>query len=210
MAGTGPGGRLRDATMRPPHAALGRAVEFLLEAPEFQRIAFGQIARLLIGCIGRGSYMFIVDEGQRIQGFCGWAMVSRDSAEAWLRDNRDLTQQDDARPRDVCAVNLWKAARPEVNSAMIGALAPAPAGRNAAGGGAAILSRRTHPADPHAGRPPPAAPRRPRRRTGRGRRGRATACPRAGGLTAPPPGARGSGGTPSGRDRRNCAAFPFG
>ncbi|RMH52748.1 MAG: toxin-activating lysine-acyltransferase [Alphaproteobacteria bacterium] len=122
MAGTGPGGRLRDATMRPPHAALGRAVEFLLEAPEFQRIAFGQIARLLIGCIGRGSYMFIVDEGQRIQGFCGWAMVSRDSAEAWLRDNRDLTQQDDARPRDVCAVNLWKAARPEVNSAMIGAL----------------------------------------------------------------------------------------
>jgi len=67
--------------------ALGLAVNHLMTKPAFARQAFGDWARILVGQINRKHCCFAAD-GKAVQGFAGWALVSRENAEAWVEGRR--------------------------------------------------------------------------------------------------------------------------
>ncbi|PJN92583.1 hypothetical protein CNY89_28435, partial [Amaricoccus sp. HAR-UPW-R2A-40] len=49
------------------------AAEDWLTIPNFARLPFGQIARLIAGQINRRQYFFVVDAAETMVGYCGWA-----------------------------------------------------------------------------------------------------------------------------------------
>jgi hemolysin-activating ACP:hemolysin acyltransferase len=77
-----------------PAAALGMAANYMMSKPAFARQPFGQWTGVLVGQINRGHYYFVVDGSQRVRGFLGWALATRDNAEAWVQGRRDLALLD--------------------------------------------------------------------------------------------------------------------
>ena len=67
-----------------PYLALGLAVNHLMTKPAFAALRFGEWSRILVGQINRKHYYFVVDAKNQVQGFLGWAVTSKDKAEAWL------------------------------------------------------------------------------------------------------------------------------
>lgn len=102
-----------DATLRifkpaNPAAALGLAVSHLMVKPAFANLKFGDWSRILVGQINRGHYCFAVDEKNAVQGFMGWALATRDKAEAWVEGRRALTFEDSC-AGDCMVINAWSA-----------------------------------------------------------------------------------------------------
>lgn len=67
-----------------PHVALGLAVTHLMVKSVYANLRFGDWSRILVGQINRRHYCFALYEHNQVQGFLGWALSTRDKAEAWL------------------------------------------------------------------------------------------------------------------------------
>jgi hypothetical protein len=67
-----------------PYVALGLAVSYLMTKPAFAALRFGEWSRILVGQINRKHFYFVVDGKNQVQGFLGWAVTSKDKAEAWV------------------------------------------------------------------------------------------------------------------------------
>jgi hypothetical protein len=91
-----------------PSAALGLAVSHLMVKPAFANLKFGDWSRILVGQINRGHYRFAIDAENRVQGFMGWALASREHAEAWVEGRRGLSFED-SRDGDCIVFNAWSA-----------------------------------------------------------------------------------------------------
>lgn len=101
-------GGLRLFRPHSPANALGLAVNFLMNKPAFAQLRFGEWSRILVGQINRGHYCFVVDDKGRVQGFVGWALASRENAEAWVEGHRGLTY-DDSKDGECLVFNAWAA-----------------------------------------------------------------------------------------------------
>lgn len=98
---------LRAVRPRDNRQALGIAVSYFMTDPVFARLPFGQWSRVLVGQINRGHYLFAM-EGERVVGFVGWALTTKEKAEAWLTENRDVGFAD-SMAGEVVLINGWKA-----------------------------------------------------------------------------------------------------
>ena len=103
-----------------PSAAVGTAVRFMMGEQAFARLAFGDWARVLDGQVTRGHYGFVLDADHQVQGFLGWALATREKAEAWA-DGAALTDED-CREGDCLIVNAWVEKSPAVHRFMMGAV----------------------------------------------------------------------------------------
>lgn len=99
--------RLRLFRPGKPALALGLAVNHLMTKPAFARLRFGEWSKILVGQINRGHYVFAVDGHDRIQGFVGWALATREQAEAWA-EGRPLSYQDSL-AGECLLFNAWSA-----------------------------------------------------------------------------------------------------
>ncbi|HEV8679980.1 MAG TPA: hypothetical protein VGQ90_11435, partial [Stellaceae bacterium] len=113
-----PAGELR--LVRPDNAivALGLAVSYLMTKPAFARLPFGEWSRILVGQINRGHYCFVGDGSRQIQGFAGWALATREKAEAWVEGRRGLTY-DDSKEGECLVFNAWVANNFRVHRFMV-------------------------------------------------------------------------------------------
>lgn len=96
--------------------ALGLAVEHLMTKPAFARLPFGHWSRILAGHIRRGEYFFVIGE-KRVVGFCGWAMVSEELAEAWITGG-SVAMAEGGDAGDIAVVNAWSAETPQAHSVL--------------------------------------------------------------------------------------------
>ena len=94
-----------------PYVALGLAVSHLMAKPAFSNLRFGDWSRVLVGQINRKHYDFAIDEQKQVQGFVGWALATKDNAEAWLAGRRALSYED-SRDGDCVIINVWAASSP--------------------------------------------------------------------------------------------------
>lgn len=91
-----------------PEYALGLAVNHLMTKPAFANLRFGDWSRVLVGQINRRHYAFAIDSQRRIMGFAGWALTSREKAEAWVEGVRPLSYQDSL-AGECLVFNCWSA-----------------------------------------------------------------------------------------------------
>jgi len=101
-----------------PYMALGLAVNHLMTKPAFANLRFGDWSRILTGQINRKHYYFAVDSKNQIQGFMGWAVTSKEKAEAWV-EGRGPVSFADSRDGDCLIFNAWAANTPEVNRFLV-------------------------------------------------------------------------------------------
>jgi len=101
---------------RPDNAyvALGLAVNHLMTKPAFANCKFGDWSRILVGQINRKHFWFAVDDKNQIVGFMGWALTTKDKAEAWVEGRAGLAY-DDAKDGDCVVFNAWAANNLKVN-----------------------------------------------------------------------------------------------
>ena len=97
-----------------PATALGLAVSHLMTKPAFANLRFGDWSRILVGQINRGHYRLVIDGNNEMQGFIGWALTSREKAEAWVEGRRGLTY-DESLHGDCVVINGWSANSNKVN-----------------------------------------------------------------------------------------------
>lgn len=101
-----------------PQFALGLAVNHLMTKPAFANLQFGDWSRILVGQINRRHYAFAIDKKKHVVGFAGWALTTRDKAEAWVENKRALTYQDSVEGE--CLVfNCWSAENFHVHRFMV-------------------------------------------------------------------------------------------
>ena len=112
---------------RDPRVSLGMAVNYLITDPVFARLPFGQWSRVLVGQINRRHFLFAI-EGTKVVGFVGWALTTKDKAEAWLTGNRDL-EFADSRAGEIVLINAWKASSHTATRFLIDALRPVVRGK---------------------------------------------------------------------------------
>jgi hemolysin-activating ACP:hemolysin acyltransferase len=101
-----------------PQFALGLAVSHLMTKPAFANLKFGEWSRILVGQINRRHYAFAVDSGRRVVGFAGWALTTRDKAEAWVEGRRPLTYEDSL-AGECLLFNCWSADNFRVHRFMV-------------------------------------------------------------------------------------------
>jgi hemolysin-activating ACP:hemolysin acyltransferase len=101
-----------------PAMALGLAVNHLMTKPAFANLRFGEWSRILVGQINRGHYCFAVDGRNKIVGFAGWALTSRDKAEAWVEGRRGLSYEDSL-TGECLVFNAWSADNLRVHRFMV-------------------------------------------------------------------------------------------
>jgi hemolysin-activating ACP:hemolysin acyltransferase len=90
------------------------AVNHLMTKPAFANLRFGDWSRILVGQINRQHYCFTVDGNNQIQGFIGWAVTSKEKAEAWLEGRGGLSFEDSL-DGDCLVFNAWAASTGKVN-----------------------------------------------------------------------------------------------
>jgi hemolysin-activating ACP:hemolysin acyltransferase len=107
-------------TCRPdnPAVALGLAVNYLMSKPAFANLRFGDWSRILVGQINRSHYCFVIDGQLRVQGFAGWALTTREKAEAWIEGQSGLGFED-SRAGDCVVFNAWSANSRKVHRYMV-------------------------------------------------------------------------------------------
>jgi hemolysin-activating ACP:hemolysin acyltransferase len=110
---------LRVARPDNPYAALGMAVNHLMTKPAFAALRFGDWARILVGQINRKHFLFAIDARNQVQGFMGWAITTRDKAEAWVEGHGGLSY-DDSHEGDCIIFNAWAANSGRVNRFLVG------------------------------------------------------------------------------------------
>jgi hemolysin-activating ACP:hemolysin acyltransferase len=101
-----------------PAVALGLAVNHLMTKPAFAQLSFGDWSRILVGQINRKHYCFVVDDKQQVQGFVGWALATREKAEAWVEGRRGLSYED-SKEGDCLVFNAWAANSTRVHRFMV-------------------------------------------------------------------------------------------
>jgi hemolysin-activating ACP:hemolysin acyltransferase len=101
-----------------PYVALGLAVSHLMTKPAFAHLRFGDWSRILTGQINRNHYYFAIDGKNQIQGFVGWALTSKENAEAWV-EGRGALSFADSREGDCVIINAWAASTPEANRFLV-------------------------------------------------------------------------------------------
>jgi hemolysin-activating ACP:hemolysin acyltransferase len=101
-----------------PYVALGLAVSHLMTKPAFAHLRFGDWSRILTGQINRKHYCFAIDGNNQIQGFMGWALASKEHAEAWV-EGRGALSSADSRDGDCVIFNAWTASTPEANRFLV-------------------------------------------------------------------------------------------
>jgi hemolysin-activating ACP:hemolysin acyltransferase len=111
---------LRAVRPKDTRQALGMAVSYFMTDPVFARLAFGQWSRVLVGQINRGHYLFAM-EGEKVVGFVGWALTTKEKAEAWLTENRDVGFAD-AMAGEIALINGWKASSPAAQRFLVDAV----------------------------------------------------------------------------------------
>jgi hemolysin-activating ACP:hemolysin acyltransferase len=97
-----------------PYVALGLAVSHLMTKPAFAKLRFGDWSRILTGQINRKHYCFAIDGNNQVQGFLGWALTSKEKAEAWV-EGRGAVSFGDSQDGDCVILNVWAASTPEAN-----------------------------------------------------------------------------------------------
>ena len=97
--------------------ALGLAVEHLMNKPAFARLPFGHWSRILTGQIRRGHYFFIVAP-KKVIGFCGWALGTKEEAEAWISGS-ELAAQVRGESGECIILNAWSADTPEAHRVLL-------------------------------------------------------------------------------------------
>ena len=102
-----------------PFVALGLAVNHLMTKPAFANLRFGDWSRILVGEINRKHYSFAVDSKNQIQGFMGWALTSKENAEAWV-EGRGALSFADSLDGDCVVFNAWAANTGKVNRFLLG------------------------------------------------------------------------------------------
>ena len=110
--------QLRVFRAKDPYMALGLAVSHLMTKPAFANLRFGDWSRILTGQINRKHYYFAVDSRNQIQGFMGWAVTSKEKAEAWV-EGRGAVSFADSQDGDCLIFNAWAANTPEVNRFLV-------------------------------------------------------------------------------------------
>jgi len=115
-AATGPASAAELRLLRPasPYLALGLAVSHLMTKPAFAHQRFGDWSRILVGQINRKHYYLAVDGANQIQGFLGWAVTTKDKAEAWVEGRAGLSYRDSS-AGDCIVFNAWSASTLKVN-----------------------------------------------------------------------------------------------
>jgi len=105
---------------RPDNAyvALGLAVNHLMTKPAFAQLRFGDWSRILVGQINRKHFLFAVDANNQIQGFLGWALTSKEKAEAWVEGRAGLSY-DDSLDGDCVVFNAFAASSTRVKRFMV-------------------------------------------------------------------------------------------
>jgi hemolysin-activating ACP:hemolysin acyltransferase len=93
--------------------ALGLAVEYLMNKPAFARLRFGDWSRVLTGQ-ARRSHCFFVCTDKKVFGFCGWAIMPEEAAEAWAAGDRNSLEAPGDKG-DCVVINAWAADTPEAN-----------------------------------------------------------------------------------------------
>ena len=89
-----------------PYVALGLAVSHLMTKPAFASLNFGEWSRILVGQVNRKHCCFVMDRKNEVQGFLGWALTSKDNAEAWVEGRQGLSHQD-SQDGDCIIFNAW-------------------------------------------------------------------------------------------------------
>lgn len=72
---------------------------------------------MLAGQVNRRHFLFAVEDG-RIVGFVGWALATREKAEAWLTQGIDLSFED-SKAGEMVLANAWKASSPAANRFLV-------------------------------------------------------------------------------------------
>lgn len=88
-------------------AALGLSVEYLSGKPAFAALPFGEWSQVLFHQVAREHYIFVIDGGQRIRGFLGWALAEETFAEAWATGRAGLVNE--GGEGDCVIINAWAA-----------------------------------------------------------------------------------------------------
>jgi len=99
-------GELRIVRPDNPYVALGLAVSHLMTKPAFAALNFGEWSKILVGQINRKHFCFVIDGKNQVQGFLGWALADKASAEAWVEGHQALSFQD-SRDGDCIIFNAW-------------------------------------------------------------------------------------------------------
>jgi hemolysin-activating ACP:hemolysin acyltransferase len=106
-----------------PQFSLGLAVNHLMTKPAFANLKFGEWSRILVGQINRRHYAFAIQPGaaepaRRVVGFAGWALTTRDKAEAWVEGRRPLSFEDSL-AGECLLFNCWSADNFRVHRFMV-------------------------------------------------------------------------------------------
>lgn len=100
-----------------PARALGLAVSYLMTKPAFARLQFGGWSRILVGQINRQHYVLAL-QNQKVVGFLGWAVTSRELAEQWASHGRSLSFEESA-SGDTIIINGWAADSTKITRALL-------------------------------------------------------------------------------------------
>lgn len=101
-----------------PYLALGLAVNHLMTKPAFAKLGFGEWSRILVGQINRKHFCFVVDAKNQVQGFLGWALATKEHAEAWYEGRGALSYQDSLQG-DCIVFNAWASSGAAVNRLLL-------------------------------------------------------------------------------------------
>ncbi|MCW2274717.1 hemolysin-activating ACP:hemolysin acyltransferase [Rhodoblastus acidophilus] len=103
-----------------PLITLGLAVSYMMSKPAFAHLQFGDWSRVLVGQINRGHYYCLLDRDNRMQGFVGWALATRENAEAWVDGRRGLSYAESVEG-DCLILNAWIADTPQAHRVLLDA-----------------------------------------------------------------------------------------
>jgi hemolysin-activating ACP:hemolysin acyltransferase len=101
-----------------PFVALGLAVNHMMTKPAFAALRFGDWSRILVGQINRKHYYFAIGQKNQVEGFLGWAVTTREKAEAWVEMRESVLYQDSFEG-DSILINAWAANSREVNRFLV-------------------------------------------------------------------------------------------
>ena len=101
-----------------PYLALGLAVSHLMTKPAFGNLRFGDWSRILVGQINRKHFCFVIDGKNLVQGFLGWALASKDAAEAWVEGRGGLSYAESMQG-DCIVFNAWASTGAKVNRLLL-------------------------------------------------------------------------------------------
>ena len=101
-----------------PSVALGLAVSHMMTKPAFAALRFGDWSRILVGQINRKHYYFVIGQKNQVEGFLGWAVTTREKAEAWV-EGRERVLYPDSFEGDCILINAWAASSLEANRFLV-------------------------------------------------------------------------------------------